>query len=80
MKDTGIVRHIDDLGRIVIPIEIRRRFGIGPRDPLEIYVRGDRIVLAKPQDACVFCGRSKDLVEHHGRPVCATCRAELAAR
>jgi transcriptional pleiotropic regulator of transition state genes len=64
MKDTGIVRHIDDLGRIVIP--------------LEIYVKGDRIVLGKPHDGCTFCGRSRDLVEHYGRLVCAACRDELA--
>ena len=78
MKDTGIVRHIDDLGRIVIPIEIRKRFGIEKRDPLEIYVKGDRIVLGKLSDGCTFCGRSRDLVEHYGRLVCASCRDELA--
>jgi len=78
MKDTGIVRHIDDLGRIVIPIEIRKRFGIEKRDPLEIYVKGDRIVLGKPHDGCTFCGRSRDLVEHYGRLVCAACRHDLA--
>jgi AbrB family transcriptional regulator, transcriptional pleiotropic regulator of transition state genes len=78
MKDTGIVRHIDDLGRIVIPIEIRKRFGIEKRDPLEIYVKGDRIVLGKLQEGCTFCGRTRGLVEHYGRPVCSTCRTELA--
>jgi transcriptional pleiotropic regulator of transition state genes len=77
MKDTGIVRHIDDLGRIVIPIEIRKRFGIEKRDPLEIYVKGDRIVLGKVQDTYTFCGRSRDLVEYHGRLVCGSCRGEL---
>jgi transcriptional pleiotropic regulator of transition state genes len=78
MKDTGIVRHIDDLGRIVIPIEIRKRFGIEKRDPLEIYVKGDRIVLGKLHEGCTFCGRSRDLVEHYGRLVCASCRDDLA--
>ena len=78
MKDTGIVRHIDDLGRIVIPIEIRKRLGIDRRDPIEIYVKGDRIVLGKVQEGCTFCNRTRDLVEHYGRPVCSTCRAELS--
>jgi len=79
MKDTGIIRRIDDLGRIVIPIEIRKRFGIEKRDPLEIYIKGDRIILGKPQTVCVFCGKKTDLVEHHGHQVCGSCRRELAA-
>jgi AbrB family transcriptional regulator, transcriptional pleiotropic regulator of transition state genes len=54
----GVVRRVDELGRIVIPVEIRRRFGIDVRDPLEISVRGESIVLSKPHDACVFCGRT----------------------
>jgi transcriptional pleiotropic regulator of transition state genes len=78
VKDTGIVRHIDDLGRIVIPIEIRKRFGIEKRDPLEIYVKGDRIVLGKVTEGCTFCGRSRELVEHYGRSVCVHCRSDLA--
>jgi transcriptional pleiotropic regulator of transition state genes len=79
MKDTGIIRRIDDLGRIVIPIEIRKRFGIEKRDPLEIFIKGDRIILGKPQNGCVFCGRKVALVEHHGHQVCGSCRRELAA-
>jgi transcriptional pleiotropic regulator of transition state genes len=79
MKDTGIVRHIDDLGRIVIPIEIRKRFGIRKKDPLEIFVKGDRIILSKPQETCVFCDRTRELSEFSGRQVCSTCRAALAA-
>ena len=74
----GVMRRVDDLGRIVIPVEIRRRFGIEIRDPLEISVRGDTIVLAKPHDACVFCGSRKTLAEFHGRMVCRSCRTELA--
>jgi transcriptional pleiotropic regulator of transition state genes len=73
----GVVRRVDDLGRIVIPVEIRRRFGIEIRDPLEISVRGDTIVLSKPHDACVFCGGRRALQPFHDRMVCASCRAEM---
>ena len=55
-RTTGIVRHIDELGRIVIPIEIRKRLGIGEKDPVEISVHGDTILLEKPHSVCVFCG------------------------
>ena len=57
MKSTGIVRKVDELGRIVLPIEMRRTLDIAERDPLEIYVEGDGIVLKKVQSACVFCGK-----------------------
>jgi transcriptional pleiotropic regulator of transition state genes len=74
---TGIIRHIDDLGRIVIPIEIRKRFSLGEKDPLEISVKDDVILLSKPQTVCVFCGRRNTLQEHRGRSVCRSCVAEL---
>jgi transcriptional pleiotropic regulator of transition state genes len=76
---TGIVRHIDELGRIVIPIEIRKSFGLTEKDPLEISVRQDTIVLSRPHGMCVFCGRTTELHEHRGREVCQQCVAELAA-
>ena len=76
---TGIVRHIDELGRIVIPIEIRKRFGLTEKDPLEISVHKETIVLARPQGMCVFCGRTTGLHEHRGRAVCQQCVTELAA-
>jgi transcriptional pleiotropic regulator of transition state genes len=76
---TGIIRHIDDLGRIVIPIEIRKRFALGEKDPLEISVKDDVILLSKPQTVCVFCGRRNSLREHRGRAVCHTCVTELAS-
>jgi AbrB family transcriptional regulator, transcriptional pleiotropic regulator of transition state genes len=78
MKDTGIVRQIDDLGRIVIPIEIRKRFKIEKRDQLEIWVKGDRILIGKPREGCTFCGRLQGLREHYGQLVCASCREELS--
>ena len=75
----GVVRRVDELGRIVIPVEIRKRFGISVRDPLEIGVRGESIVLSKLQDACVFCGKTEQMVEFKGRLVCIECRTGLAS-
>jgi transcriptional pleiotropic regulator of transition state genes len=76
--NSGVVRRVDPLGRIVIPSEIRKRFGIAERDPLEISMSGDAIVLARPASACVFCDRNEPLTEYRGRPVCVRCVAELS--
>ena len=76
---TGIIRNLDELGRIVIPIEIRKRFGLTERDPLEISVRDQAIILSRPRTTCVFCGTTRAVSEHRGRGVCRTCVAELAA-
>ena len=73
------MRRIDDLGRIVIPIEIRKRFGLAERDPVEISVQGETILLSKPDAGCVFCGGREALEEHRGRPVCRECIGELAS-
>jgi transcriptional pleiotropic regulator of transition state genes len=75
---TGIIRHLDELGRIVIPIEIRKRFGLGEKDPLEITVKDETILLSRPQATCVFCGQEGELEEHRGRLVCRSCIDELA--
>ena len=77
MKATGIVRKVDELGRIVLPIELRRTLDIAERDPLEIYVDGSSIILTKYQPACIFCGDSKDIIAYKGKNVCQTCLAEL---
>jgi transcriptional pleiotropic regulator of transition state genes len=69
----GVVRRVDELGRIVIPVEIRKRFGIRQHDPLEISVRGDSVVLSKPRTSCVFCGSSKALQPFKERQVCGDC-------
>lgn len=80
MKSTGIVRKVDELGRIVLPIELRRTLDIAEKDSLEIYVDGASIVLKKYQPACVFCDDAKDVVNFKGKNVCPACRAELAGR
>ena len=78
MKSTGIVRKVDELGRIVLPIELRRNLDIEVRDALEIYMDGDRIVLQKYQPACIFCGAEQELVSHKGKNVCAEWARALA--
>ena len=77
MKSTGIVRKVDDLGRIVLPIELRRTLEIAERDSLEIYVEGSTIILKKYEPACIFCGDAKDVVNYKGRNICRTCLDEM---
>ena len=77
MKSTGIVRKVDELGRIVLPIELRRTLSINEKDALEIFVDNDKIVLQKYEPACIFCGSADDIVNYKGRNVCAECRAPL---
>ncbi len=73
MKSTGIVRRVDELGRIVLPIELRRTLDIEIKDPLEIYVDGNTIILKKYEPACVFCGNAKDIVTFNGKNLCPNC-------
>jgi transcriptional pleiotropic regulator of transition state genes len=73
MNDTGIVRRIDDLGRIVIPMELRRTLGIHVKDPLSISVEGERIVLEKHHDNCAICGSNGETVQVRDRAVCLDC-------
>ena len=80
MKTTGIVRKVDELGRIVLPIEMRRTLDIEEKDALEIYVEGESIILRKYQAACVFCDSVKDIISFKGRNVCADCIAKLKAK
>ena len=73
MKSTGIVRKVDELGRIVIPIELRRMLDIAERDELEIFMESDRIVLQKYEPSCIFCASSQGLVTYKGKNVCQSC-------
>ncbi len=77
MKTTGIVRQMDSLGRIVLPIELRRTLDIAQKDSLEIFVEGDQIILKKYEPTCVFCGNSRDVVSCKGKNVCPDCLKEL---
>lgn len=76
-RATGMTRKVDDLGRIVLPAEIRRGFGISEGDRLDISVSGDRILLAKVEERCIFCASDVDLTEHQGKQVCLVCRKSL---
>ena len=73
MKSTGIVRKVDELGRVVIPIELRRTLGIEEKDALEIYVDNEKIILRKYEPACVFCGNAADVHVFKGKQVCKDC-------
>lgn len=77
MKSTGIVRNVDDLGRIVLPKELRKVLDIEERAPLEIFVDGSRIVLQKYQPSCIFCGSADGMTTYKGKNICEDCMAEL---
>ena len=79
MKSTGIVRKIDELGRIVLPIELRRTLEIGDRDSLEIFIEDNTIMLKKYQPACIFCGEAKGVVAFEGRNICPACRKKIGS-
>jgi transcriptional pleiotropic regulator of transition state genes len=78
MKKVGIIRKVDELGRVVLPVEMRRTLGIEERDPLEIAMEGEMVVLRKVQSSCVFCGGRRDLLEFSSKWVCCDCRKELS--
>lgn len=73
MKATGIVRKVDELGRIVLPIELRRTLDIAEKDALEIFVEGSSVVLKKFRPNCVFCDSSKDVLHFKGKTICPKC-------
>ena len=77
MKATGIVRKLDTLGRIVIPMELRRTFELEIGDPIEIFVEGNGIVLRKYQPACIFCNDATDIVSVRGKNICRKCLDEI---
>ena len=77
VKSTGIIRHVDELGRVVIPMSIRRTLGLSERDPVEIFMDGECIILQKHQSSCIFCGGTENLIAYEGKNVCAACCAAL---
>ncbi len=79
MKSTGIVRKVDELGRVVIPIEIRNKFDIAEKDPIEIYVDGSSIILKKYEPNCIFCGNAKNLIAYKDKLVCSKCAQKLSS-
>ena len=77
MKSTGIIRRVDELGRVVIPIELRNKFGITEKDPMEIYVEGSSIILKKYEPNCIFCGNSKKLIDFQDKLICEKCAEKI---
>nr|WP_245527996.1 AbrB/MazE/SpoVT family DNA-binding domain-containing protein [Ammonifex degensii] len=80
VKSTGIVRKVDELGRVVIPIELRRTLGIAEKDPLEIYVDHEKIILKKYEPACIFCGSAVDVQQFRGKLICRECINAMASQ
>ena len=77
MKSTGVVRKVDELGRIVLPVEIRNVLDIKSKDAIEIFTDNDKIVLQKYQPACIFCNDVDNIVYFNGKRVCSACIAKL---
>ena len=77
MTDTGIVRRVDDLGRLVIPMELRRTLGIHVKDPISISVEDERIILEKHRGSCAICGAEENISLIKDRPVCADCVSHI---
>ena len=73
MKSTGVVRRVDELGRIVLPIELRRSLDINIKDPVEIFVDNERIILQKYIPSCIFCGNTEGIVYFNGKRICSDC-------
>ncbi|MGI6562350.1 MAG: AbrB/MazE/SpoVT family DNA-binding domain-containing protein [Clostridia bacterium] len=78
MKATGIVRKVDELGRVVLPMELRKTFDIKIKDAMEIYVDDEAIILKKYEPACIFCGNAQNIVNYSGKNICKECVAKLA--
>lgn len=77
MKSTGIVRKVDELGRIVVPMELRKTMDIKEKDPIEIFTDGDSIILRKYTDTCIFCGDNENSVRFEGKIICKNCLKKL---
>ncbi len=77
MKSTGIVRPVDELGRIVVPKELRRTLGIENGDSVEIFTEDEKIILRKYRPGCVFCDNASDLSTFGGKPICSACLSKL---
>lgn len=78
MKETGIVRKLDELGRITLPIELRRTLHLAERDPIEISTKDDKIILQKYEPVDIFTGEREDLIEYHGKKVSKKSIIEMA--
>lgn len=80
MKETGIVRNLDPLGRVVLPIELRRIMNINTDDPLEIFVDEDKIILKKYEPSCIFCNEARNVSVYKGKLICSDCLDDLRGK
>lgn len=78
MKSTGIVRKVDELGRIVLPSELRKSLGIDVKDSLEIYTSGDSVILKKYLPSCIFCGEANDITVFKNKNICKSCLKQIS--
>lgn len=78
MKSTGIVRSLDNMGRLVLPIELRKMLKLSEKDPVEIFTKGNSIILRKYAPCCTFCQSTEDLISYRGQNVCAKCIKKLS--
>ena len=79
MKSTGIIRKVDELGRVVIPKEIRENLEILEKDPVEIFVDGNKVIIKKYNPTCCFCGGTKELSSYKEKLVCKNCISKIAS-
>lgn len=79
MKATGVVRKVDQLGRIVLPKELRKTMDIKEEDSLEIFVEGEQVILKKYEPACIFCGDATDVTDFMGKKICGKCLRSIKA-
>lgn len=77
MRSTGIVRKVDELGRIVMPIELRRNLDIAEGNSLEIFTENEDIILRKYEPGCIFCGDSLNVKNFKGKTICNKCLKEM---
>jgi transcriptional pleiotropic regulator of transition state genes len=80
METISIVRKTDNLGRIVLPAEMRRILNIGEKDGLEIFTEDDQIILRKYETACIFCGNDDDIINYNGKKICKECFSAVSRK
>lgn len=80
MKATGIVRKVDELGRVVLPIELRRTFEINEKDSLEIFMENDQVILSKYKPGCIFCGSTGELTNFKRKNLCKECLSVMSQK
>jgi transcriptional pleiotropic regulator of transition state genes len=77
LKSTGIVRKIDELGRVTLPSELRKTLDIDVKDGLEIFIEGNTIVLKKYEPSCIFCGNARNVINYKEKNICLECLDDL---